>query len=526
MSSNYPINKSMSRKGYLFKNTLELVLLENKKNYQLELTQTKLLGKNSLINILVKIIPMGVGVIAVPIIIRSLGKDSFGIIALIWMVVNYLTMFDLGMSPAMVKSYGKRLGADDMHKIHKVLWTGINLLTLIGLVVGLIFSLSVNYLVVNIFKIDPHLLNEAKTSFYYTGIIIPFIISSASFRSILQTQQRFDIISIIQGVNSLFNYLLPILLVKFTNSGLSTIVLSLLFLKVLIFFLYLIFSFKVEHSIKKFALFDLGVLKEMISFGKWMTVTNIIGPLIGQVDRYFIGSALSVSAITFYTTPLEVLSKVMIIPVSLVSVLFPAFSTLSENSKENANKLFLNSLKTLGIILFPLMFTLAVLAPWGLKLWVGQEFVEKSTFIAQVFSLVFFLRGFGVISASYLHGMSRPDLTAKFHIFEITGLLSVFAILRHFDLVSNGTIAICILIVTFIDTVLLLTACFFLQTKKLKFLKELSLILLFGLIFIGSQFFIEYKNNTNILLIFGLVIYSIVFFNDLKRLFKKAKSFF
>ena len=43
------------------------------------------------------LLPLLVGVVALPIIIRGLGKDAFGAFQLAWVVLGYFAMFDLGM---------------------------------------------------------------------------------------------------------------------------------------------------------------------------------------------------------------------------------------------------------------------------------------------------------------------------------------------------------------------------------------------------------------------------------------------
>ena len=46
---------------------------------------------------------MAVGVAAVPPLVRLLGVDRFGVLALAWIIVGYFSLFDLGMGRALTK---------------------------------------------------------------------------------------------------------------------------------------------------------------------------------------------------------------------------------------------------------------------------------------------------------------------------------------------------------------------------------------------------------------------------------------
>ena len=47
----------------------------------------------------------------------------------------------------------------------------------------------------------------------------------------------------------------------------------------------------------------------LLRFGGWMTVSNIVGPLMVTLDRFLIGALISVSAVAYYATPYEVVSQ-------------------------------------------------------------------------------------------------------------------------------------------------------------------------------------------------------------------------
>ncbi len=74
--------------------------------------------------------------------------------------------------------------------------------------------------------------------------------------------------------------------------------------------------------------FQRAVLARLLRYGAWVTVSNVTGPLLLYADRFAIGALLSVAALAYYTGPADMLNRTLVIPASLGSTLFPAFSSL------------------------------------------------------------------------------------------------------------------------------------------------------------------------------------------------------
>lgn len=496
--------------------------MTQKTNYS-ELTSSRKLAANTIINVVAKVIPLAVGVIAIPVLIEKLGTEIFGLLAIIWLVINYLSVFDLGMSPSIVRSLSERLGRNHTDDIPGLLWTGLLFLAFTGVLLGVALYMISPWLVTEVFQIAESNYQAAITSLRYTAFAIPFIISATGFRAILESLQKFAVISTVQAFNSLFNYLIPLMVVIVYTSDLSVIILSLLFVKIMIFAVYLVSAFRAEKTFFSPFVINKAVFKELIGFGKWVTLSNLISSVMTQIDRYFIGAVISLSAVTFYTTPLEVLSKVMIIPMAFISVFFPAFSTLSGKNKKRREQLFLDSQKSVSVLIFPVFFTISLFAGKGLQIWLGNEFVLKSTLIAQIFCLVYMIRGFAYIPSAYIKGINRPDLLTIFHVSECIVLLGI---LYYLSLGNPEPIhvAYAILSVTVLDTVLIIGACYILIDLKSDFRKEIMLPMVILTFLLLSIFFLSDGLQKWIVFAGGLGIYLVTFRKHLKKLYQKTMA--
>ena len=69
------------------------------------------LVRNSVFNFLGLGIPFVAAVISIPLLIRVLGTERFGILTLAWIVIGYFSLFDLGLGRALTQVVAERIGA-------------------------------------------------------------------------------------------------------------------------------------------------------------------------------------------------------------------------------------------------------------------------------------------------------------------------------------------------------------------------------------------------------------------------------
>ena len=70
------------------------------------------LACNAVWNFLSLVGPMLVALGAIPVLIRTLGTDRFGILTLAWMLIGYCSLFDLGLGRALTKLVSEGVGEE------------------------------------------------------------------------------------------------------------------------------------------------------------------------------------------------------------------------------------------------------------------------------------------------------------------------------------------------------------------------------------------------------------------------------
>lgn len=246
---------------------------------------------------------------------------------------------------------------------------------------------------------------------------IPVCVVTAGFVGILAAKQRFDLITWVRIPTGALAYLSPIAVLPFSKS--LVMVTAVLFLiRVITLLINLVQCLLVLPVLRVSFRIKRAVMRPLLSLGGWMTVTNVVSPLMVSLDRFFIGAIISVSAVAYYTTPFEAVTKLWTIPFSLTGVLFPAFAVSFLTDANRASKLFARGVKYIFLCLFPIILLIVTFSHEGLNLWLGEEFAQNSTRVLQLLAIGVLINSLAHIPFSYIQSAGRPDLTAKLHLVE------------------------------------------------------------------------------------------------------------
>lgn len=436
------------------------------------LISVRRLSHNTLWNLLGTGAPLLVAIIAIPFLIEGLGTSRFGVLTLVWMVVGYFSLFDFGLGRALTKLVAEKLGTEEKNDIPDLIWTGMGMMAILGLAGGAIVAILTPWLVTSVLKIPENLQAETLDAFYLLAGSIPLVITTTGLRGVLEAYQCFGLVNLIRIPLGVITYLGPLAVIQYSNS-LVSVVAILLIARILAWISYSIYCAYIVPELRKSIRFIRSMVTPLLSFGTWMTVTNIIGPLMVYLDRFVIGAAISMAAVAYYATPYEVVTKLWIIPGALVGVLFPAFATIFFNDRSRTERLHIRGVNYIFIALFPLTLIIVTLAHEGLSLWIGHEFANNSTLVLQILATGVFINSLAHVPFALIQSSGRPDITAKLHLIELPFYLGIlWWLLDTFSIVGA---AMAWLIRVMVDTVVLFLLSKYLLRSKAVFNLRMTL---------------------------------------------------
>lgn len=383
-----------------------------------ELTHGKLLAKNTVISLIGQGAPMFIALVAIPILINKMGLDQFGLLSLFWVVLGYFSLFDLGLGRVIVKLVSEKLGQNEISEIPGIVWTALLLTLLVSIFGSLVIYLLTPFLVHDVFKIPEALEATSIHCFYLLAIGLPVVTMAAGIRGILEALQRFDITNLLQFFLGVFNYLGPLLVLPFSND-VFWVILILLVGRFITCLLTLISCFYVMPELATGARVSRELMGRIIKFGSWLTVSNLISPIMVYLDRFIVGAMVSVTAVAYYSTPYEMVTRLWVLPGAMVQVLFPAFSTCFHADRPRLVMLYGRGIKFTLLTVFPIILLVVAFAHEGIELWLGAEFAQNSSKILQVLALGVLFNSVARLPFSLIQSAERPDLTALTHVIEL-----------------------------------------------------------------------------------------------------------
>jgi O-antigen/teichoic acid export membrane protein len=405
------------------------------------LTKGSVLFRSTLWNLVGLVSPLLVAFFSIPLLIKGLGTDRFGVLSIAWIVISYFSLFDLGLGRAMTKLVADKLGSGEEEEIPPLVWTSLILMLILGVVGALVVSLISPWLVEDMLKIPEAIRAETLAAFYLSAASLPVVISTTGLRGLLEAKQRFDLANALRIPMGVFTFVGPLMVLPFSQSLLWTMVV-LLVGRVAAWLAHFWLCLQVMPALLKGVQVNPELLGPLMKFGGWMTVTNIVGPLMAYSDRFLIGALVSMSSVAYYVTPYEAVSKLWIIPGAMGSVLFPAFATSFVHDRHRTGLLLWRGFKYLFFALFPITLVLIIFSYDGLNIWVGAEFAAKSSLVMQLLAVGMFFNSLASIPFSFIQGAGYPDLTAKIHLIEFPFyLVAVFLMIKDYGIEGAAIIS-------------------------------------------------------------------------------------
>jgi O-antigen/teichoic acid export membrane protein len=383
------------------------------------------LSRNMLWSFLAQGVPLVVGLATVPELIDRLDVSRFGILTLSWVIVGYFSLFDLGFGRAMTHLVARAISQGSEGDIPSIFGTTTLFMVLLGVIIAAIAWISAPTLVQSIFNIEPELHSEALGAFYLLSLSIPVVILSTAAIGLLEAKQRFDLTLIVRLPLGVTNYLGPLLVIVFFVNDLVAVLALLIIARVLALAAYLFCCASVYPGLLRSLRFDKNIVSQLLQFGIWMTVANTIAPLLLYADRFMIGILHSMAAVAYYSTPFDIVYRLVIVPNALVAVLFPAFSSLSVYDQAKTSVLFGSGVKAIYLVVFLMVYPIIVLAEDGLSLWLGPEFANHSTVVLQVLAFGILVNSIARVANTLIQGSGRPDISAKWLMLQLPAYIAV-----------------------------------------------------------------------------------------------------
>lgn len=377
------------------------------------------LRRNTIWNLAGIGLPLLLAAVTIPYLIRQVGLEAFGILTLVWALIGYFSLFDFGLGRALTQQVAAARSAGLEASLPVLVKTGLWFNAGTGLVGGMVLAALAYPLAQRWLNVSLPLQSDTLAALLIAALGIPFTTATTGLRGILEAYEDFRSVNLLRMVLGAANFGLPALTVMFLNTSLAWMVAGLIGARVVVFLLHA----RMVHSklppgwIK--AEFSQDRMRGLLGFGAWMTVSNIISPLMVTADRFIISGVLGAGVVAYYTVPSEALVRVLIIPGALTAALFPRLTILMANDAAGAGRLYRKCLKIVTAALLPVCLVIGLGSRWGLTLWLGEDFATHSWAVVSVMAAGLLLNGIAHVPFAAIQASGDARTTACLHLVEL-----------------------------------------------------------------------------------------------------------
>jgi O-antigen/teichoic acid export membrane protein len=361
--------------------------------------------------------PLPLAVFVVPSLLEGLGTEGFALLTLMWVLTSYAGLLDLGLGRALTQKLATTLDLGvDSAQVGSLCATAFGIILILGLGIGLALFFCSD-LLLSLLQLDKGEL-EAISALQLVAVSVPFTLLSAGSRGALEALMAFGRVNAVRLPLGIWTFLGPWLAVQ-QDGGLFGVALALLIGRVFATSAWTWMAWRALPGWRKNPKPTRRWLPSLFRTGGWLTVGNLVGPLMGYADRFLVAVLLSVSAAAYYATPQELVSKLWVLPGALMSVIFPALAQRLASGGPNAAHLCRVALRWIVLLCLPLSVALALPAPELLNLWLGPEFSEQSSSALRWMAFGMFMGCVAQLPFTLLQSADAASTTAKLHLIQL-----------------------------------------------------------------------------------------------------------
>jgi O-antigen/teichoic acid export membrane protein len=298
--------------------------------------------------------------------------------------------------------------------VAQLFWTAFWMGSLMGLIGAAVIYVGGTLYFGSMAQMDPGFEGEVSQAMPLVAAMVPILMLGSPLGGALQAREKFLAANGLSLLGNTLLALLPLLFAYLWKTDLTAVVAGALAARLIVFPLaYWLCQRAVPLAMPRRP--SLRMAKDLLGFGSWMSLSAITNGVLGTIDRLAIGGTLGAAAVSAYSIPYSLVSRVILIPHSLGSVLFPRFAYVDEGER---GRLLSSSIQAVAVLTTPIIIALLAITEPFFAFWIGPELAPAAP-IAYALATGFWVYCIGYPSFSMLQAIGRPDLVSKLFLAEL-----------------------------------------------------------------------------------------------------------
>lgn len=294
--------------------------------------------KNGLYNGISTAIRMILGVLIIPLLIRAIGLDEYGLWTLISSTVGLVELAEIGLSVSTTYFVSRDLASTENGAIARTLTITLSVvLVMAALAAGGLWVTS-NTVVRFLTALNPSQQTVAAQALRIGAVIVWADLLRRVFIGVEQAYQRYDLMNLLVTGQSILNSL-GLLVIAMLGGTTLTLMWWQAGLSVMMLLAHVLIVRWLLRDITLRFSWDWLRVKEIVRYSVFTWLTSLSSALFNKADRLIIGASLGTESVAVYGAITTIASKINQLSAVPVQPLLPAISALTTSQHRNQKTL-------------------------------------------------------------------------------------------------------------------------------------------------------------------------------------------
>lgn len=371
-----------------------------------------MLLRNSLWNLSGSALPSIAALATVPLLIHALGVEGYGIVTLVGSVIGYFGVLDINLSAGAIKYLAESHAAGDRRRFAETFWFGAIFYGGLGLLGAAAIAVTAWWLVGR-FDVSPALQKDTIRAFQVGGLGFLLSQTQSYLIGVPQALQRYDRSAQSEAFFGIFVNIASVVVAMLGGGIVGVIAVRVA-----------VSAFNVLYLIWLIRSFDLGlgfvwpgktVRGAMTSFSAYAYLSKLASTMHQYGDKLIIGWLAGPVALTFYTVPATLASRILGLTYRLSSVIYPRASALAATDRmDELRKIYLGAMRHVTYINLVALGMIVLGGDQFLKRWVGDSFVAQGYPVLVLMTIALLADSLTNIPSLVNDALGHPRITGRF----------------------------------------------------------------------------------------------------------------